>query len=121
MGQVRRQAVLVPLWNGKYAYAHEPTVADKTAWAARAQGSGTWNQTIWLLEAFIGAMKDGPEETAQAIFSRESDWRWLEGQSAGVIENAVQAAAALGVPNQVAFDRMKDFFGPILKELRSES
>jgi len=110
MGQVRRKSVPVPLWNGKYAYAHEPTLIARTAWGAAAQRGEVWNQTIWLIEAFLGIVKDGPDETAQPIFNR-ADWRWLESQSAGVIENAVQAAVALGVPDQAAFEAMKAFFG----------
>ena len=110
MGQVRRKSVPVPLWNGKYAYGHEPTLTERTAWAAAAERGGVWNQTIWIIEAFLTVIKDGPEETARPIFER-SDWRWLESQSAGVIENAVQAAVALGVPDQKAFETMKAFFG----------
>jgi len=119
---VKVQSVLVPLWNGKYAWAHEPTMKQKADWTmAAARGDGRLDFGKFNLEAFVDIIRDGPGVEAEPIFDRLKDWGWLEKQSAAVIENAVQAAHALGVPNEKALEAMRDFFGETLKELKSES
>jgi len=122
MKAVKVQSVLIPLWNGKYAWAHEPTVKQKAGWTmTAARTDGRMDIGRFQLEAFVDIIKDGPGADAQPIFDRLKDWGWLEKQSAAVIENAVQAAHALGIPNEQALDTMRDFFGETLKELKSES
>ena len=119
----------VPLWtcgeqgrtNEKWGCVFEPTVAQKAKWAKAANISGEWDQSRWLLEAFVDAVRDGDADDAKPIFNRQEHWDWLSEQSDAVISNAVQAACSLGMPDKEQTEAMRDFFASTPEESRSES